>query len=258
MKRRRKILAISCVLAILSAGDPRALLLLGQETPRYRSRPGSTGDAASCRPGSSTRPAAAPPATRPGPPIEQSAAGRAVPHPPRGPTGTGGSARTSNGVWWFVSPAGDAEFLNTVTTVQPTLLGRQRDAADYVSADWNPDHKTEAELDRWAQGHARPRQGRRVQGRRRVVPPDPAPARRADHPRPERLDVAPRAVEPALLARLGGERRGDDQRPRSSRSATTATSSATTRTTSWTGATRPSAPARTSTSCPRTTRTGPA
>src|SRR4051794_39212324 len=30
-------------------------------------------------------------------------------------------ARTHEGVWWFLSPAGKTEFLNGVTTVQPSL-----------------------------------------------------------------------------------------------------------------------------------------
>src|SRR5271156_1671752 len=30
----------------------------------------------------------------------------------------------ANGVWWFVSPSGQREFLNTVTTVQPFQLSR--------------------------------------------------------------------------------------------------------------------------------------
>ncbi|CAA9378646.1 MAG: GH50 / CBM9, partial [uncultured Phycisphaerae bacterium] len=36
---------------------------------------------------------------------------------------------------------------------------------------------------------------------------------RAHHPRPERLDLAPRADQPALLAGLGDDRRGHDQGP---------------------------------------------
>src|SRR5688500_12528858 len=51
------------------------------------------------------------------------------------------------GVWWFVSPQGQAEFLNTVTTVQPTLLPRDHDGPGYTSADWNPAGGHDAELE---------------------------------------------------------------------------------------------------------------
>src|SRR4051812_23998367 len=36
-------------------------------------------------------------------------------------------AKTRDGVWWFLSPADETEFLNTVTTAQPYQLGRDSD-----------------------------------------------------------------------------------------------------------------------------------
>src|ERR1700683_306441 len=36
-----------------------------------------------------------------------------------------------SGVWWWVSPEGKLEFLNTVTTVQPEQSGRDSKAAKY-------------------------------------------------------------------------------------------------------------------------------
>ena len=44
--------------------------------------------------------------------------------------------RDCNGVWWFLSPEGRHEFLNTVTTVQPYQKGRDKDGLHYVSSDW--------------------------------------------------------------------------------------------------------------------------
>jgi hypothetical protein len=55
-----------------------------------------------------------------------------------------------SGAWWFVGPRGNAEFLNTVTTVQPYLMGRDRFGADYVSRDYNAQGDHNQELDRWA------------------------------------------------------------------------------------------------------------
>ncbi len=57
-------------------------------------------------------------------------------------------AKTAQGVWWFVSPQGKPEFLNMVTTVQPTLRGLDANGADYISRDF--DDQDPASLDRWA------------------------------------------------------------------------------------------------------------
>jgi hypothetical protein len=53
------------------------------------------------------------------------------------------------GDWWWVSPTGTLEFLNTVTTVQPDQEGRDRHSVRYVSADWDGRYQPE-DLDRWA------------------------------------------------------------------------------------------------------------
>ena len=45
--------------------------------------------------------------------------------------------RTREGVWWFVSPEGVPEFLNTVTTVVPFQHGRDPGGPHYVSRDWS-------------------------------------------------------------------------------------------------------------------------
>ena len=43
--------------------------------------------------------------------------------------------RDADGAWWFLSPTGEREFLNAVTTVVPYQQGRLP-GADYVSRDW--------------------------------------------------------------------------------------------------------------------------
>jgi hypothetical protein len=72
----------------------------------------------------------------------------------RGRAGYWRLAQDKSGVWWFMSPDGQLEFLNTVTTVQPTQLSRNPDGAHFVSLDWkgNADGEGSQEnLDRWAQ-----------------------------------------------------------------------------------------------------------
>lgn len=44
--------------------------------------------------------------------------------------------KTADDIWWFVSPNGDREFMNTVTNVQPIQLGRDANGPHYVSKDW--------------------------------------------------------------------------------------------------------------------------
>ena len=60
--------------------------------------------------------------------------------------------RDSNGVWWFLSPQGRQEFLNTVTNVHPYQKGRDKDGQHYVSSDWKG--PTDAEI--W---NRRPKKG---------------------------------------------------------------------------------------------------
>src|SRR5262249_15662568 len=68
----------------------------------------------------------------------------------RGRDGFWRIGKAHDGVWWFVSPEGRPEFLNTVTTVQPSLRGRDKTGPDYISADWNPLGDHDGEMDRWA------------------------------------------------------------------------------------------------------------
>ena len=64
--------------------------------------------------------------------------------------------RQADGVWWFVSPTGQREFLNTVTTVQPFQKGRREKGPHYVSRDWaggvdgGPEARSEGNLHAWA------------------------------------------------------------------------------------------------------------
>jgi hypothetical protein len=72
----------------------------------------------------------------------------------RGHPGFWRLAEDRSGVWWFLSPDDRLEFLNTVTTVQPLQLSRDRDGAHFVSRDWHGDTNgegTRSELDQWAQ-----------------------------------------------------------------------------------------------------------
>jgi hypothetical protein len=72
----------------------------------------------------------------------------------RGHPGYWRLAQDHSGVWWFLSPEGRLEFLNTVTTVQPVQLSRDKDAPHYLSRDWygKPDGEgTRMQLDQWAQ-----------------------------------------------------------------------------------------------------------
>lgn len=59
--------------------------------------------------------------------------------------------KTTDGVWWFVSPAGQREFLNTVTTVQPFQVGRDENGVHFVSRDWDGSPgKYDGDLHAWA------------------------------------------------------------------------------------------------------------
>jgi hypothetical protein len=67
----------------------------------------------------------------------------------RGTPGFWRIGRTGDGVWWFVSPTGTAEWLNTVTTVVPYQLGRDTVGPHYASKDWSGRHTAE-DLRTWA------------------------------------------------------------------------------------------------------------
>lgn len=58
--------------------------------------------------------------------------------------------RDDDGVWWFVSPTGQREFLNTVTTVSTKQDSRQKEGAGYRSKDWNGSTDP-ASLKTWAE-----------------------------------------------------------------------------------------------------------
>ena len=55
----------------------------------------------------------------------------------RGTPGFWRLAEDEAGAWWFVSPEGEREFLNTVTTVVPYQEGRRETGPHYVSRDWH-------------------------------------------------------------------------------------------------------------------------
>ncbi|MGC4032976.1 MAG: hypothetical protein QM754_14815 [Tepidisphaeraceae bacterium] len=60
-------------------------------------------------------------------------------------------AKTADGVWWFVSPDGKREFLNTVTTVQPFQLARDPHGISFASRDYNgTPGKYDGDLNAWA------------------------------------------------------------------------------------------------------------
>jgi hypothetical protein len=67
-----------------------------------------------------------------------------------GKTGYWRVGKTRRGVWWFISPEGNPDFLNTVTTVQPTIHGRDRHGPDFVSRDFDERDPSPVSLDRWA------------------------------------------------------------------------------------------------------------
>jgi hypothetical protein len=55
-----------------------------------------------------------------------------------------------SGHWWFVSPDGKREFLNSVTTVRPTADARERNGPAHLSADYHPSTDDTARDHDWA------------------------------------------------------------------------------------------------------------
>ncbi|HEY8747202.1 MAG TPA: hypothetical protein VIM11_04460 [Tepidisphaeraceae bacterium] len=55
----------------------------------------------------------------------------------RGREGYWRIARAKDGVWWFLSPQNQTEFLNGVTTVQPSLASLEANGPAYQSSDWD-------------------------------------------------------------------------------------------------------------------------
>jgi hypothetical protein len=68
----------------------------------------------------------------------------------RGAEGFWRIAQNENGVWWFLSPENHPEFLNTVTTVQPFQLARDKDGPAYQSTDYDGGLSFSGNLDAWA------------------------------------------------------------------------------------------------------------
>lgn len=60
------------------------------------------------------------------------------------------TAGTDRGVWWFVSPTGQRDWLNTVTTVQPFQLARDSAGAQFISRDYNGGTTESGDLKSWA------------------------------------------------------------------------------------------------------------
>lgn len=69
----------------------------------------------------------------------------------RGQPGFWRVGKTTDGIWWFITPDGNTEFMNSVTTVQPYQLGRDPLGTFYMSRDYDglPNHQGNLEL--WAQ-----------------------------------------------------------------------------------------------------------
>lgn len=58
--------------------------------------------------------------------------------------------KTADGVWWYRSPEGRLEFMNTVTTVQPYQVARDRIGPSYVSRDWDGGITAKGDFLHWA------------------------------------------------------------------------------------------------------------
>jgi hypothetical protein len=72
----------------------------------------------------------------------------------RGHEGFWRLAKDKSGTWWFMSPDGKLEFLNTVTTVQPMQFSHVHNGPRFISRDWHGPSDGEgnpAEQDAWAQ-----------------------------------------------------------------------------------------------------------
>ncbi len=70
----------------------------------------------------------------------------------RGKEGFWRIIQDEKGIWWFLSPEGNIEFLNTVTSVKPFQKGRDENGQHYISHDWDGGlDKKRGNLDSWAQ-----------------------------------------------------------------------------------------------------------
>lgn len=68
----------------------------------------------------------------------------------RGTAGYWRVGQDQSGVWWFISPKGEKEWLNCVTTVQPFQLARDANGAQFVSRDYDGGAKEGGDMKRWA------------------------------------------------------------------------------------------------------------
>lgn len=59
--------------------------------------------------------------------------------------------QTYDGVWWFVSPEGKQEWLNTVTTVQPFQLARDKAGVQFISRDYDGGITENGDMRKWAE-----------------------------------------------------------------------------------------------------------
>lgn len=59
-------------------------------------------------------------------------------------------AEGQDGVWWFLSPQENLEFINSVTTVIPYQLARDPDGPGFVSSNYNGGNTPNGDLDAWA------------------------------------------------------------------------------------------------------------
>ena len=69
----------------------------------------------------------------------------------RGREGFWRVGRDHAGVWWFIRPDGRTDFLNSVTTVQPYLAGRDPRGPHYTARDWDGRSTDGPAMDRWAE-----------------------------------------------------------------------------------------------------------
>lgn len=68
----------------------------------------------------------------------------------RGKQGFWRLGKTPEGIWWFISPTGKADFLNTVTTVQPYQVARNPFGPDFISKDYDGGTGDGGDLRAWA------------------------------------------------------------------------------------------------------------
>lgn len=95
--------------------------------------------------GSEIRPAAAVPSAS-SQPTTQPAGFKKI----SGATGFWRLAQSNGGVWWFLSPDDKPEFLNSVTTVQPFQIARDKEGPAFISSDYDGGLSNNGNLDAWA------------------------------------------------------------------------------------------------------------